>query len=282
MRTTRCTGRGAPRKIWRVIDRLRFGLRDRLEEKVIVVEDGRRYSFVCTNRLEVLRAATLLVKEEGTIAWLRGGARPGDVVYDVGANIGLYSIFAANLLGAEGAVYAFEPHAVNFTHLCRNIAENGLGGRVVPLSVALSDADGFSDFNYLDWSAGSSFSQLGEVSEAFETAFAELKYGVTVDTLIGANAVPPPNLVKIDVDGIEAKVLRGMKGLLAGNRRPRSVQVELQKHDDGAIADFMDSVGYAPVERHYSMFGQMKLARGVDPAAIAHNVVFAPRAAGGR
>ncbi len=272
----RCDGKTAPRKLWRVIDRLRFGLRDRLTEEVTVVDGERSYRFACTNRFEVWRAATMMVKEEGTIEWLRGEVRPDDVVYDIGANIGLYSIFAGARLGGSGRVYAFEPHAMNFAHLCRNIMANGLGETVTPVSVALSDGPTFSAFHYLQWDAASSFSQFGDVAEDFATKFVELKYGCALDEMLAEGALPPPTLVKIDVDGNEPKILRGMKGLLEGPERPRSVQVEIQKGGSDGIVALMQSMTYELAHRHFTISGKKKLARGLSRDDVAHNAVFVP------
>lgn len=272
----RCDGKTAPRKPWRVIDRIRFGLRDRLEEKVTVTDGENEYVFVCTNRFEVWRAATLLAKEEGTIAWFRSQTRPGDVVYDVGANIGLYSIFAGPLVGETGRVFAFEPHAVNFVHLCRNIMANGLGGRVVPLSLALADRPGYSPFNYLEWGAASSFSQFGTEAPPTAIGFSELKYGSSVDEMVEAGALPPPDLVKIDVDGLEERVIEGMRRLLAGPNRPRSIQTEIPRLDNGRMESLFDDMGYALRDRHFTAAGKHKLARGLQVNEIHHNALFEP------
>jgi len=272
----RCDGKMAPRKLWRVIDRLRFGLRDRLTAEITVVDGARSYRFACTNRFEVWRAATMMIKEEGTIEWLRGAIRPDDVLYDIGANIGLYSIFAGVQMGGGGRVYAFEPHAVNFTHLCRNIMANGLAETVTPVSVALNDGPAFSTFHYLQWDAASSFSQFGDVADDFPTKFVELKYGCALDEMLSAGALPPPTLIKIDVDGNEPKVLRGMEGLLKGPRKPRSVQVEIPKGDGDGIGALMKAMGYELAHRHFTMSGKKKLARGLSHDDVAHNAVFVP------
>ena len=61
----------------------------------------------------------MFVKESGTCEWIKNDIGPGDVFFDIGANIGIYSILAANRVGKTGKVYAFEPHSGNFTRLLR-------------------------------------------------------------------------------------------------------------------------------------------------------------------
>lgn len=96
-------------------------------------------TFLCDDPIEVWRAETILEKEPGTIRWL-DRIQPGDVFYDVGANIGVYSLYAAKR-GAK--VYAFEPHALNALHLARNATMNGLDITVV--QAVIGAYDGWTD-----------------------------------------------------------------------------------------------------------------------------------------
>ena len=271
------TGRSAPRKPERVIDRLRFGLRNRLTKTVIVRDEHGEFRFACSNRQEVLRAKTLFVKEEGTCAWIRETLRPGDVFFDVGANIGLYTLIAARQLNAQGRVYAFEPHAASFQHLCTNLLINRLGPSVVPLSIALNDKEGLLDFNYAIWQAGASASQLVDQTGP-QAGLMELKYAAPIDALVERGWLPPPTAVKLDVDGREPEILKGMARLFASPRRPLSVQVEIQKGDRGDVIALMQSMGYRMERHHLTMAGKYKLAHGRTLRDIAYNGVFAPEA----
>ena len=69
-----------------------------------IIEIG-EYKFAYDNAIEYFRAQTLFTKEEGTIAWLQRELKPGDVFYDVGANVGCYTIVAAKLVGETGMVW---------------------------------------------------------------------------------------------------------------------------------------------------------------------------------
>jgi FkbM family methyltransferase len=272
---TRGTGRSAPRKPERVVDRLRFGLRDRLTKVVSIDGGDGAYRFACANRQEVLRAKTLFVKEEGTCSWLRETLREGDVFFDIGASIGLYTLIAARALAGKGRVYAFEPQVANFEHLCTNLLLNETGPAVVPLSIALNDEEGLFDFNYAIWSPGASASQLIDRSSV-QAGLSELKYAAPVDQLVERGWLPAPTVLKLDVDGREPQILKGMARLFASARRPRSIQVEIQKGDKGDVVPLMQSMGYRMGHHHLTMGGKSKMARGKTLAEIAYNAVFVP------
>ena len=82
--------------------------------------------FVCGNRKEAHRAATLWLKEPGTMSWLDENLRGGDVFLDIGANIGVYTLAAAQSVGATGTVSACEPHMRNRVARLKTVLANCL------------------------------------------------------------------------------------------------------------------------------------------------------------
>ncbi len=155
------SGRRRPNFLARRIYRARFALARWLGMTVEVRDGEADYRFDCNSYTEFKRAVTLLQKEEGTISWLREGLRPGDSFHDIGANIGIYAVFAGARVGASGEVAAFEPHPGNTLSLMRNISINGFAGRTKVISAALSDRCGFFEFNIHEAMAGSSMSSAG-------------------------------------------------------------------------------------------------------------------------
>jgi FkbM family methyltransferase len=263
------------------VTRARLALRSKLVQRVRVSDGEHVHVFRCEDPLEVTRAVTLLEKEAGTVRFLRDDVRPGDVFYDIGANIGLYTLVAARRVGGEGVVYAFEPHGANVMNLLRNVAENGLRDRVNVVSAALNDSSGFFRFDYRSAEPGSALSRLeskGAVGEEFAPVFTELKYATSVDALVAEGVIRPADLVKLDVDGNEPLVLRGMQEQLSGNRRPRAVQVEIDPDTREQVHDLMQGYGYEAVERHDTMAGSGLIDSGEDPDDVVHNVVFRERA----
>src|SRR4029453_11809977 len=87
-------------------------------------------------------------REPWTVAWLEQETRRGDTVYDIGANVGVFSLIGAALLRDEGLVVAFEPGFSSYARLCENIALNGLSSMVVPVPLALSGPSGLPAFVY--------------------------------------------------------------------------------------------------------------------------------------
>jgi FkbM family methyltransferase len=260
----------------------RAWLRQSLVSEAVIEDKSYRSIFQCENRLEAYRALSLWIKETGTMTWLDQGLKAGDRFLDIGANIGIYTIAAAHRVGPQGRVFAVEPHKANAVSLMRNILRNGFENRVEVLAFPVSDARMFAKFNYTSLGASETGSQFGSTrldnsNKEFKPAASELCLGVTVDELVEQGAIEAPALVKIDVDGIELKILKGMQGLLAAPHKPRSVQVELNVGEHEAVIEFMAANGYALDHRHFTLLGQRMRDAGKDINTIAHNAVFAPR-----
>jgi FkbM family methyltransferase len=240
---------------------------------VVTVEvAGQTLKFRVRTYVEYWRAKSLPEKEAGTIEWLAQNVRPDDLLCDVGANIGIYTVLAA-ALGAR--VAAFEPHVGNADSLVDNVALNGLSERVDVYSIALHDTTGFGPFNYYSLVRGTSQSQYRAVEDDSGNRFApvgrEMKWGVPFDSL-GLQ----PDLVKIDVDGNEPAVLDGMAATLGATSRPRSVQVEVNARNGIEVRPRMERFGYRFDHRHETQAGKERLAAGVDPEQVAHNAVYVP------
>lgn len=233
---------------------------------VEVRQDGVSYKFVCSTDKEVRRASRLLVKEPGTIAWLKEAVRADDVLYDIGANIGLYSVFAALRMSAAGVVYSFEPHLANATSLLGNIEANKISDRVTLISAPLAERDGFDRFHYQSLRHATS-SAFGPDSDAgaFTPAASEIKFGCRLSTLVATGLIRAPSLVKIDVDGRERDVLAGMQGLLESAQAPREMQIELDRAGAADITSFMQRVGFRIKARHWSRTHLRNIDAGADP-----------------
>lgn len=245
---------------------------------MIALRDGAyEYRFVCHSEKERRRAQRLFDKEEGTIAWIREHLRPDDVFYDIGANIGTYTVFAGCRLGVGGKVIAFEPHVPNASSLIENAVLNRLESTVQLVTAALTNHEGYARFNYLSTLVSTSTSQYGTTSyagESFEPKFVEIKHGCTIDLLWRLKLIAPPDLIKIDVDGLELDVLGGMRELLASSERPRSMQVELDVDSADGIIRFCEALGYVLTQRHWTQAGRDAIARGAAAESQPHNAVF--------
>jgi FkbM family methyltransferase len=235
-------------------------------------------SFLCYSKREVRRTKRFFSKEPGTIEWLVQTLRPDDIFFDIGANIGAYSIFAAREITSPGGVYAFEPHLANAASLLQNVSLNGLAQKIQVISIPLTDRDGFGPFHYHSLDHSRSHSQFGPPvldGQTFRPVATELKFGACLDTLIESGIIPSPTVVKIDVDGLEAEIIAGMSSLLKSSRAPRSIQVELSRDNADKVISQMAAAGYQVATRHWTSSGQDAIRGGVEPLGqFPHNIVF--------
>lgn len=200
-----------------------------------------------TARLRVESVA----KEPWTVAWLERSIRPGDVVWDIGANVGVYSLIAARLLGGEGTVVAVEPGYANFAALCDNVLLNRLAARVIPLPLVLGETSRTGTLDYSDVRPGSALHLLDGNEPA---AYRQPVLVHTVDGVVSTFAVPAPTLLKLDVDGGEAAVLAGAHATLA-RAELRSVLVEIESELTDAVVGELVRAGYGLVEEHHERDG---------------------------
>ncbi len=186
----------------------------------------------CPNSTTVFRARTFSQKEPETLEWV-DGFMPDSVFWDIGANVGLYSIYAG-LRHSGLRVFCFEPSVLNVELLARNIVLNGVKSQLCIVPTPLSDKSGPSVFRLGKQDRGGALSAFGvDFGYDGRPIIADLDFellGFAADDLLGYG-VPPPNYIKLDVDGIEHLILRGAGKILA-NRTVRSVLVEV--NDDFA------------------------------------------------
>jgi FkbM family methyltransferase len=151
--------------------------------------------------------------ERDVLAFLTAELKPGDVVYDIGANMGLHAVFLAQAAGERGMVLAFEPESHYCERLRANVALNGLKN-VVIYPFALGDHSHTSDF--LPSERGKAAPRLAEVRpEKAELGSLQTVRVVQGDELVHREQLRPPRLIKIDVEGYEHAVIRGLTRTLS-------------------------------------------------------------------
>lgn len=228
----------------------------------VVADGATEVAYATPNMFTKWRVDSLFTKEPDTIEWIRG-FQPGEVFVDIGANVGMYTIWAAKTRGVR--TFAFEPESQNYALLCRNIVMNDLSEIVVAYCLALSDTASYSLLHLSGFQIGSSCHSFGEKIDhnlkRRETKLAQGCISTTLDTLVAAGVVPVPDHIKIDVDGLEHKVLEGCRGVLA-DPRLKSVLVEINTNleQHRKIIDDMSMLGF-----HYSE-QQVALAQRTEGA----------------
>lgn len=211
---------------------------EKLNPRCEITHQGTRVLFATPTAFTKWRVDSLFEKEPITIQWISEFAR-GDVLADVGANVGMYSLWAAKTRGAR--VYAFEPEAQNYALLNRNIALNGAGGEVKAYCLALSDQAGYSELHLSELQVGGSCHSLGErvdfKHQPMTPAFSQGCIAARLDDLVAQGVMPMPAHIKIDVDGFEPKVIAGARRVLA-DRQVRSLLIETNQN----LADHLQMV----------------------------------------
>jgi FkbM family methyltransferase len=186
-------------------------------------------------------------KEPWTVAWIES-LPAGDVLYDVGANVGAYALIAARRPQGALRVVAFEPGYANFATLCTNLVLNGAGEEVMPFPVTLGAETALGTFRYSDVSPGAAL-HAGGIDVAIESVFTQPVLVHRLDDLVERFALPAPNHLKLDVDGAEVAVLHGAARTLAAPEL-RSVMVELSEGEDAAADALLAAAGLRRTQRH--------------------------------
>ncbi len=181
------------------------------------------------SEIEHYRAQSFETKEPETLDWIDEEFKPGEILYDIGANVGVYTLYAS-LKNPRGQVYSFEPECQNFARLCKNLWANKINN-VIPCNFALSEKTEANHFYVSAKELGSSMHSFGRVSEyqgARPVALKQGVFGVSLDELVSKFDYPQPTLLKIDVDGLEPEILAGARRTLEHSKL-RSVLVELSQ-----------------------------------------------------
>ena len=184
-------------------------IHDVMNQTAEVRHNGLTLNFAVPNALNRFRAATFSTKEPETLEWI-DRIPEGSVLWDIGANVGLYSVYAAKQRKCR--VYAFEPSVFNLELLARNVHLNGLSDRVCIVPIALSDARGSNKLNMSTTEWGGALSTFGQSfgwdGNAMKTVFVFQTLGLPMTDAVSVLGLPQPDYIKMDVDGIEHFILK--------------------------------------------------------------------------
>lgn len=189
---------------------------------------GIKFIFSCPNSLSLWRATTFSTKEPETLEWI-DSLEEGAVFWDIGANVGLYSIYAAKTKSCR--VYAFEPSVFNLELLARNVWLNRLTDLITLIPLPLTEKLSVSKFTMssMDWGGAlSTFAAEFDHNGAPLNKLFEFKaLGISMQDAVGALEISRPDYIKMDVDGIEHLILRGGSSVISGVK-----QVLIEINDD--------------------------------------------------
>jgi FkbM family methyltransferase len=186
-------------------------------------------------------------KEPETVRWIEDHVQAGDVLYDVGANVGAYSLIAAKRGGGQVRVFAFEPSFATYDELCRNVVLNGCEATITPLLMCVTEAPGLVTFGHSSLEPGSALHVTAEAAGVVpqSAVYRQAIPGFSIDALVTQFCCPIPNHIKIDVDGTELSVLKGAHQTLDASEL-RTIQVEVSPQEPSAldVRTLLESKGF--------------------------------------
>jgi len=220
-----------------------------------------RISFFCPGKIPEWRARTLLTKEPETIEWINGFNKT-DILWDIGANVGVYSLYTA-LRGLS--VLAFEPSPSNYYLLSRNIEINKMDENISAYCIALNNVTKLDSFYMANTELGGALNSFGEARDwqgkAFKASLKQAMVGFSVDDFIQQFNPLFPNHIKIDVDGIEDSIIKGSNETLKDSRL-KSILIELdtaRKEYTGEVTGIIENAGLTLSKKeHAPMFDDGK------------------------
>lgn len=218
---------------------------------------------------ELWRAGHYDNKEPDTLDWIDQHFNEGDTLYDIGANIGQYSLYAAKCLNGNAQILTFEPEALNFAKLNRNIVLNNLGQTITAYPIAVSNTTRIDHFYSKAFKTGAALHALGrpitQGAKAFEPQNRQGIMAVSLDDLTGKFGLPFPTHIKVDVDGLEDQLIEGTTNTLK-DPRLKTFLIEVYMHGNiakkileafttsGFTLSNADLISFTPGEVHNLIF----------------------------
>lgn len=214
------------------------------------------------------RVDTFLTKEPDTVEWL-GTLGGDDVLWDIGANIGIYALPAATVCRE---VWAFEPHPANYHELWHNCRANP-SLRVRPVHMALASTVELATLRIPDASPGAAMTSISAVGYRGRSADVDGVERVRVPAFPGdfmpRLGVPAPTVVKIDVDGVEPDIVSGLAHLLKETVREALIETDVTRAAHMEMVRFLKSMGF-----DYDVDRAERARRTSGPNAGVGNILF--------
>ena len=226
----------------------------RLKSTLAVKESGKViFKIFDFGEIVRYRASSFETKEPETLNWIRGFDYNENLL-DIGANIGIYSLYAA-YKGIN--VISIEPDALNYALINLNIRLNNFGKKIVPYCVAIHDKSKFSKFNISSYNWGGALNSFDNTldfkGEEYTPIHSQGIFGISLDSFV--DTLPfLPNHLKIDVDGNEYLILLGAKEFLK-NKNLKSILIELdeEREDYELSKNLIEQSGFKLMEKTNSV-----------------------------
>ncbi|WP_445678495.1 FkbM family methyltransferase [Radicibacter daui] len=214
---------------------------------------GKKTSFdvICLNNAMVERARLTPRKESDTCSWI-DNIPAGSVFWDIGANIGIFTLYAASRDDLD--IVSFEPHPGNYYSLCNSVIANGYSKRCAVYPLALYERAFLGRFNYHSVEIGSAMNVFDKTTDNegkdFIPAASMATMGITVDEFVLKWGAPSPEYIKLDVDGNELSILKGAQQTLVQSVREVYVETaENYAESSTQIDELLKNTGFEEAGR---------------------------------
>jgi len=224
-------------------------------DRNLVEHGATRFWLYTPNHICHFRRSTFSTKEPEMLEWIEEYG--GGVFYDIGANIGIYSLYYAKT--KEGSVYSFEPSVFNLRQLAKNLSLNDMSKRITIISNPLTETTGVASFINGSADEGGAMSAFGvDYGYDGKPINSDIKYsvvGFSLDDLIEKNILrETPSLIKIDVDGIEHLILKGALKTLK-SKILKSIFIEVNddfEEQSHQVKIILEDAGFKLKEKRHS------------------------------
>jgi FkbM family methyltransferase len=217
--------------VWhRISDRV---IKSAFESTIEINHDGINIKFCTPNDWARVRAETFSEKEPETLEWIDSFSS-GTVLWDIGGNLGLYSLYTA-LKDNSAKVFTFEPSIFNLEIMTRNVVLNSVQEQITVMPVALSEISKIDTLHMTTTAWGGAMSTFGQYyghdGKKMDEVFSYKMPSCSLDDLIEYFDIEQPNAIKMDVDGIEHLILKG-GGAILKSQQLKTILIEV--NDDFA------------------------------------------------
>lgn len=192
---------------------------------------------------DMKRAKDWTEREPETLDWIES-FEPNCSFWDIGASVGCFSMYAA-AMNNNIKTYAFEPHCGNFHRLMQNIQANQFEDSIIPFFTCFSDKNEFINFNCASLVGGTS---MGQMDNKYEKN--KISYGMqttTINNFLYHFAIEHPRYIKMDVDGSEFRIVKGMGSMLE-SKHLQSILIEVDSSNNfysyHELLDLISSFGF--------------------------------------
>ena len=244
-----------------------------INEKIFIIQKNFRSYY--NNSLEKYRCESFFTKEPELIYWIDSFKSHSNFI-DIGSNIGIYSIYST--LKKNIKCFSIEPYFKNFKRLLENINLNNCSN-VYPLYIGLDSKSSITNFYSNDLRSSSSGGQINQPINEKGKKFKFLEKNkvlvFNLDTLVALKIIPRPNYVKIDVDGNEMNIIKGMKDTLS-NKKFMSLFIEINNFDTKYryLKNFFNKFNLLPDDRFNNLENHSSIRRKKNNNSNCVNFVF--------